>query len=283
MEIDLIISNRRDLRPFHHAGFLTKYWEQQGHRVRVVQAYSSVDPAEIGFLHVDLTRLDHELLEWAKRYRLLVNGRPRDISKRAISANLVAQQDGYQGPVIVKTDLNRGGKPELRRGKAWFLRQPLTSLRREVARRLDWRLARALPPNDYPVLERKELVPDWVWRDPSLVVEKFLPERQGGHYVSRIWVFLGNRGYGRREVSESATGRGGRALERSYDPVIPDEVRDFRARHEMDYGKIDWAYSASGPVVFDANRTPSRVTSPAGEDLDVMMELARGIEDLATG
>jgi hypothetical protein len=37
-----------------------------------------------------------------------------DISKLAISANLVGRGDAYAGPVIVKTNCNYGGVPERR-------------------------------------------------------------------------------------------------------------------------------------------------------------------------
>jgi hypothetical protein len=36
-------------------------------------------------------------------------------------------------------------------------------------------------------------------------------------------------------------------------------------------------HTADGPVIFDANRTPSRVTVPVGEDRDVMIDLSEGI------
>ncbi|WP_187969855.1 hypothetical protein [Aquibium microcysteis] len=283
MKIDVIVESARDLRPMHHMAFLMAFWREGGHAVRVVQALADEAPGDVGILHIDLTRIRQSTLDWARRYPSLVNGGLQDISKRKISHNLVTADDPYAGPVIVKTDLNRGGKPEMRRDRLWFLKQPLGLLRREFARRGLWRSVRELPPNDYPVLPAKELVPAWVWKDRSLVVEKFLPERAGDLFASRIWVFLGDQGYGRLELSESPTGRGTRAVERRHDPEVPVEVRAFRERHRMDFGKIDWAYSQDGPVVFDANRTPSRVSIPVGEDRDVMQRLSTGIASFSAG
>ncbi len=277
MIIDIIITNRRDLRSRHHLSFLAEYWREAGHSVRVVEAMSDDRPGDIGILHIDLTVVPDEILAWGDRYPVLVNRGLRDISKRVISQNLVSRDDDWHGAVIVKTDLNRGGKPELRRERFWFLREPWLVLRRELARRGDWRLARALPPNDYPVLPAKQDVPEWVWQRHDLVVEKFLPERVDGLFASRIWVFLGDRGYGRLELSQSPTGRGARAVERRYTYEIPEELRAFRRMHGMEFGKIDWVLTNDGPVIFDANRTPSRVTVPVGEDRAMMMDLSEGI------
>lgn len=279
--IDIIIANRRDLRPRHHLAFLAEYWREAGHAVRVVKALSDDRPGEIGILHIDLTVVSDEILAWGDRYPILVNRGLRDISKRAISRHLVSRDDDYLGAVIVKTNLNRGGKPELRREWFWFLREPWLVLRRELARRGDWRFARALPPNDYPVLRSKREVPEWVWQRRELIVEKFLPEQVDGLFASRIWVFLGDRGYGRLELSESPTGRGARAVDRCYTYEIPEELRAFRRKHGMEFGKIDWVLTNDGPVIFDANRTPSRVTVPVGEDRAVMMDLSAGILSFA--
>jgi hypothetical protein len=275
--IDIIIANRRDLRPKHHMAFLAEYWREAGHTVRVVEVLSDDRPGDVGILHIDLTIIPDQIVAWGDRYAVLVNRKLRDISKRAISQHLVSRDDDYSSAVIVKTNLNRGGKPELRRKRFWFLREPYAVLRREVARRGDWRVARALPPNDYPVLPSKQDVPEWVWQDPDLVVEKFLPERVDGLFASRIWVFLGDRSYGRLELSTSPTGRGTRAVERHYTFEIPEELQAFRTNHEMEFGKIDWVLTENGPVIFDANRTPSRVTVPVGVDRDVMVGLSKGI------
>ncbi len=281
MTIDIIVSSNRDLRPFHHIRFLTEIWQNSGHQVRTVQAFSDEEPADVGFLHIDLTHIDAGVVEWGHRYATLINQFPTDISKRRISTNLVSHSDKYEGPVIIKTDLNRGGKPEFYREKRRLFSDPAELIRRELARRGAWRFARTLPPNDYPVMDRKSDVPDWVWSKPEFVVEKFLPERQDGLYVSRIWVFLGDQEYGRVEMGESPTGRGARAVRKMWCDEIPDSIRAFRSSLKMDYGKIDWAMGVDGPEVFDANRTPSRVTVPVGEDLEVMKRLAGGIKCFA--
>ena len=48
-----------------------------------------------------------------KHYPTVVNRRVTDISKRRISTNLVGPHDTYSGPVILKTDRNFGGLPQM--------------------------------------------------------------------------------------------------------------------------------------------------------------------------
>lgn len=281
LNIDIVTTDPRDFRPKHHMAFLAGYWREAGHTVRVVEAMGDDRPGDIGILHIDLTVIPSAVLAWASRYPVLLNRGFPDCSKRSISRHLVSRGDTYRGAVIIKTNLNRGGKPEMMRERHWFLRDPWGTFRRELARRGNWRFARNLPPNDYPVLPSTEDVPEWVWRSPDLVVEKFLPERIDGLYASRIWVFLGDRGYGRLELSASPTGRGADAVDRRWITEIPEELHAFRRRQGMDFGKIDWVMTEDGPVIFDANRTPSRVTVPVGEDRDVMLRVSEGILSFA--
>jgi len=56
----------------------------------------------------------------------VVNGHLVDLSKRAVSRNLVRPGDAWPGPVIVKSDLNHGGVPE-RRAFGRERRYPITN------------------------------------------------------------------------------------------------------------------------------------------------------------
>ena len=280
MIIDVIVKSARDLQQAYYLSYFGSQWREDGHVVRVVRAGSTDAPGDVGILHIDLTHIEPWITDWAARYGRVVNGALTDISKRAISRNLVVEHDAYSGPVIIKTDLNHGGKPERLASREDGKAELLASARRQIARRGGWRLVRQLPPGDYPVLESKSEVPAWVWRTKSLVVERFCPERQGAHYVTRIWVFFGAREYGRKEVSCLPTGRANRTIERVLDGFVPAEVRAFRAELGMDFGKIDWVYHAGKPVVFAANKTPARFLIPAGDDLRLMYDLSQGLFDM---
>jgi hypothetical protein len=41
---------------------------------------------------------------------------------------------------------------------------------------------------DYPVCKRIRDVPAWVWVRDDLVVERFVPEKEGDEYALRVWL-----------------------------------------------------------------------------------------------
>src|SRR6185437_5329594 len=100
----------------HQRGYwihaISKCWIERGIRVSIVRDPNTRMDADIGVLHVDLTTTPREYLACAGRFAVTVNGAVSDISKRAISANLIHRGDRYEGPVIVKTNRNCGGAPE---------------------------------------------------------------------------------------------------------------------------------------------------------------------------
>ena len=119
----LLVTHARDR--FHQRSFLVgSLFERTG--PPPVIAFMSpkvrqISPADLAFLHVDATAIPSEYVEALARYPIVVNGRAGDVSKRAISKQLVARNDGYQGQVIVKTDRNSGGYPEALHAEATVL------------------------------------------------------------------------------------------------------------------------------------------------------------------
>ena len=81
----------------------------------------------------------------------VVNRQVRDSSKRRVSRNLVRPGDGWEGPVIVKTDRNHGGLPEADTASALrgLFARAVPRLRRILAPRALGR-ARNLEPYRYP-------------------------------------------------------------------------------------------------------------------------------------
>src|SRR5262245_35758307 len=87
-------------------------WRPAGVDVVVHQGLRNAPEADLAILHVDLTVTPPEYLELGARYPRCLNLAVTDISKRRISRNLVTRDDDYDGPVMVKTDRNYGGRPE---------------------------------------------------------------------------------------------------------------------------------------------------------------------------
>jgi hypothetical protein len=244
-------------------------WQELGLRVEIARGPRQAVPAHLLFPHVDLTVTPPEIAALFGRYPRVVNRRVLDISKRRLSRLLLPADDPWQGPVIVKTNLNTGGLPESR-----LARPPAAQFARMLAKRvaprrwlLRWRArrraaptdlgtARTLPPNFYPIFTSKAAVPRGAFDNPALVVERFLPEKEGDLFAVRSWSFLGSCGYNLRRVSRSPVVRAVGVLRREEVPV-PDDLIGMRADLGFDYGKLDYVLRDGRAVLLDANRTPS--------------------------
>lgn len=210
--------------------------------------------ADLGILHIDRTRIDPAVLDGLDPGLRVLNRRVLDISKRRHSTLALAPGDNWGGPVIVKSDRNHFGRPERR---TLPLPQRLMTEARARLARLNWRLVRTLPDGAYPVLPGIEAVPPWVWADPALLVERFMPEREGAHFVLRIWMFLGARSYGVRMVAGDPLVKLRSQISHEFTTEVPPELEQLRQHHGFDYGKFDYVIHDGKPVVLDMNRTPT--------------------------
>ena len=271
MSTILLVAHARDR--FHQRSFLVQslfdHWAAAGHRVLVAEGPDALPSADVAFLHLDCTAVPPEYIEATRRYPVVINGATGDVSKRAISEQLVAQRDGFQGPVIVKTNRNSGGFPEALHAQVAVLagEDPGPPVRYMKDR--------------YPIFASPCLVPPAVWNDPDLVVERFLPEKDERGYYVRYWVFLGDRERCSRYLEAEPVVKGDRAIERLPVPV-PGELRVWRKKLGLDYGKLDFVLHDGKPVLLDVNRTP---TVPANLSEAVragQADLARGMDALLT-
>jgi hypothetical protein len=247
---------------------LARYWERDGSRVTCGPA--GEPEADLGILHIDRTRVRPEEIPAERGAARLLNARVLDISKRVISTLLVSPGDAWDGPVIVKSNLNHFGIPEGRP------RGVLARGRLQLAR-LSFRLARTLPLGRYPVLPRLAAVPSWVWSDPGLVVERFMPERDRGRYCLRGWIFFGARGYSYRLFSNDPLVKSGSMLGYEYLDGPPPELEAIRAAHGFDFGKFDYVQVDGRSILLDANKTPTVV---GDGDSPRLRHLAEGLEEL---
>ena len=239
-----------ELRPAYLIGQLAGLWREQGHRVTV--GPTARLEADVGLLHIDRTRVSGGCLPANPDRRPLLNASVLDISKRRISTQLLSPDSVYAGPVIIKTDANAFGGPERRALPVWSLRR----CRRRWSGTRWWRLVRELPRISYPVLDNLSRVPGWVWRRDDLVVERFLPEREGDEYTLRVWLFFGDQEYGARLFSREPVVKVRSITRYEYLDSVPDSLRAFRRRLGMDFGKIDYVMVDGETVPLDANKTP---------------------------
>ena len=240
--------------------------ERHGHRWRIAAGLRALQ-GDVAILHVDSTIVDPDYLGLASHYAASINFGVVDISKRRVSGALLAADTKWEGPVIVKTDRNFGGRKE-----AGHIARAET--------------ARSRPPHPATTLLEKYLVfatindvDAKIWSDASLIVERFIPEFDEAGYAMRTWVFMGERERCSRHVSRDPIVKASGSIRRT--PVaVPEALRAERARLAFDYGKFDFVMHDDQPVLLDANRTPgltpaSGAVRKAGVDL-----LAEGLIEL---
>src|SRR5688572_21581812 len=164
---------------------LARYWREDGIAVHYLRGTRDFIPADVLFLHVDLSVLPAEVTSFAQRYPVVINQHVRDIRKRTFSTLMVSRGGGYSGPVIVKSNFNFGGSPES--GK-----HPSRAYRLyHRARRLYFRMLTGSWA--YHIYASPKQVPAPIWCDPNLVVERFVPERVGSDYAVRTYHCFGER------------------------------------------------------------------------------------------
>lgn len=270
--IHVLINQREVQQKAHLIRTLALIWASTGYTV----TFGTTVPegADLAIVHIDRSRLTHVQICPQLDFSRVVNGGALDITKRKVSQQLVDRCSNWDGPVIIKTDANAHGAEE------YALERPdLPRLARILAARvLPWQWVRELPLRRYPILERLDDVPEWVWQDPRLVVERFLPEMEDGAYVLRVWVFLGKKEFAMKIISTDPVVKSRNVIGMEMLVDVPDEVREQRRALNLDYGKIDYVMHFGRPVVLDANKTPVLRRTTNGRN-QVLERVASGIED----
>ena len=243
-------------QPFKQGYMIAKlvwHWQQVGYKV-THGPINSIE-ADLAILHINQTRIAQEMVPDNPQNRPFLNGNVLDISKSSFSTLRLFPDDSWDGSVIIKSDLNCFGKPEWRTSKRGFLERS----RHRLAEK-SWRLARRLPPKRYPVLKNLKVVPGWVWKNPEIIVERFMPEREQKFYCLRGWVFFGMRGYTYKLYSTDPMVKTGTMVKYEFLDEPPAELVDFRMKNGFDFGKFDYVEVAGKPILLDINKTPHIVS-----------------------
>jgi len=250
----LLHEHAKFIKPDYTLHLLIKEWRAWGVEIEVLNGTNCFVKADAVILHISLTVVPEVYLRFAERYPVAINGKVADISKRRVSANLIDRFDDYDGPVIVKTNLNYGGMPEL---SVATLSSPIGRLKRLAKKSFPSRWSGYLAPEHYPIHESKSDVADWIWKDSRLVVEKFLPELVDDHHCLRQWCFLGDQGSNVLALSKNPIVKNANTIK--YKPVadIPEELFSIRREMDFDYGKFDYTIVDGKAILYDANSTPT--------------------------
>ncbi len=257
-------------------------WIDAGHSVVVARGTKSSVDADVVVNHVDTTVTPRAYRTYMRRFPVGINRDLVDISKPHVSTNLLERTDDYSGPVMVKTRANAGGGRDL-----------ALAAQTHVAGRIEWKLARMregdltrahhLPNSAYPIFPSMHAVPDRVWRNRHLVVERLLSERHGDDYITRWWWFFGNRELHTLLRSTAPIAKGDVVVERRpLEDAVPELVRETRARLHADVGRIDYAIVDGETVVYDVARTPVVSAAAQAAHGPDIVALASGLDAFVT-
>ena len=236
----------------HH---FRKYWEADGHSVVHLFGVRRFEPADVVLVHVNLSVVPDEYIQFASRYPIVLNAGIRDIRKSSFTHNRAAPGDGWAGPVIVKSDLNYAGEPERMLRRTWLERSWQPARR---ARRLFDRLAGGTMPfetsMEYPVYDSLADVPPAVFTDARVVVERFRPEIENDLYHLTAYQFLGDRSTCTRFASPHPVIKASHSV--AAEEVEPHEgILEWREKLAIDYGKLDYVVCDGEAILLDANKT----------------------------
>jgi hypothetical protein len=255
---------------------LKREWELSGFEVEVVCGIRHYVPADAAINHVDLTDTPDDYIDYLKKYPVVINGKVKSISKTYFSKQLLNRGDDHKGKVVIKTNANCGGASELKlAGKdTWIINKIAAIFSR-------WPKIIFIKSSDYLILESIRSVPDDIWENKYLIVEKFLPEQDNeGNYRLRAWSFLGNRSLHVLTTSTQPIVKGKSIIKREIlSDDVPEELILFRKQMGFDYGRFDYAIFEGKVVLYDVNRTPTTSAKAAVLYAKKIKEMASGIND----
>lgn len=238
----------------------------RGHQVEIVHGLEAKNPgADLAILHVDLTCVPADYLDFAGSFRRCLNARVADIRKTTVSMAQLSLHPEWDGPVIVKSNLNCNGSPEVLKNAclAKAGEAPVHPGAREFT--------------DYRIYESMGAIPDSLRQLPDIAIDAFMPEREDGLYAIRHWVFCGDQGHCNRFVSSEAVIKGGNVL-RKEPCAVPEKLRGIRHNLGFDYGKFDFVVHGDDVYLLDANKTPGSPPLISADDRASLGRLVDGLE-----
>jgi hypothetical protein len=234
---------------------LSKAWQEAGHELIFLFGPRKFIPADLVLVHVNLSVVPEEYIRLARRYPIALNAEIKDIRKRTISQSLLRRDDEWDGPAIVKSNLNYAGYPELILGRSWLTRKSQTMRRAQrLLGRLTGRSMALGESAEYEVYDGLADVPAKYFDRDGIVVEKFRPEFEDGLYHTRFYLFLGDRESHRRLAGKHPIVN--TATHVQAEDIEPDDrIVAWRKRLKMDYGKLDYVVVDDEVIVLDVNKT----------------------------
>lgn len=229
---------------------MMKYWAQHNIIVELIFGPSSKPPsADLIFVHVDLSIVPNFYIDYASQFPIVLNGKITDIRKSVVCDHLITAKNlAYQGPVIVKSDLNAAGVPEAKSDNKIVRRL------KKVYRWINPPIVDISKQDDYQIFPSLTDVPDDYFLDKNVVIQKFFPEIENDLYHVRSYSFLGSsyscmRISGFKPVIHLGNANNIKVVEPH------PQIVALRDKFDMDYGKLDYVLHNGAPILLDVNKT----------------------------
>tara|TARA_R110000803_G_scaffold38466_1_gene83202 strand:+ start:239 stop:1159 length:921 start_codon:yes stop_codon:yes gene_type:complete len=226
--------------------------EAMGVEIVHITKASGYVPADAVFVHIDQSIISPEARALALRYPVSINAYATDIRKFRYIDGLLGRDDSWDGPVIVKSNLNYAGMPERNaaRQQGPIARRLLSRVANRLHRQSKYTIQSKEDYRIYPTLSD---VPRHYFRN-DYVVQKFMAENDGEKNVLREYIFLGDLHYQNIERSDKLIITEDEHV--SCEPFEPHpHLLATRRKLGLDYGKIDYTLINGEPFIFDANKT----------------------------
>ena len=273
-QMPLLTSANERLQRIHLICVLAAIWRERGD----VVSFGDNPPenTDVCISHTDYSLISDDFIASSPAGIPLINANARNILKSNVSQLLLHKDSEWAGPVVIKTNANAHGAEEY----AYHTLDIPRLLKILAARVFPWQWLGELPLRQYPILDKMSDVPDWVWRDERLVVDRFMPEREGELYILRLWMFFGDKEYCMKVKGELPLVKSRKLVSVELVDSVPEEVREVRQRLGLDFGKIDFVMHDGKARVFDVNKTPTVFLNKEGKPGQFVRSLADGLDSL---
>jgi len=234
-----------------------------------VRLLDRLDPPREGgaaFVHVDLTTVPAPFTWVSSFYPRCLNGRSNSVARDLYSTARLLPGDHFSGPAIVKTLLNHRGLPELMHA----------ATERRLGR-LDNALRDRVCPK-YQIYASVKDIPDVVWSDSGLIVERFVPGTLDLPIIKYRHEFMLDIELNTRAEFNDLLCDPGSLIRLDFVEGAPQEVYDVRRRLKLDFGSIDFFMVVDRATVIDVNKT----TSFTPQWVETHLQLRNYLDALAT-
>lgn len=250
----VIVKDRR--LPFysHQIDHYATRWSHMGHYVSFSYDGNGLSDADIVAVCIDKTQVPKKWIHKIMNTKAtILNFSTLDISKRHFSKLILDKHSQYSGKVIVKTNRNAHGGPEM-----------IEDVVMNNARRFDLEQVteRELIENKgklfiqtYLVYKSANEVPLFFWDSPDLIIEKFIDKpSHNKYYRVYFYSFFGDRGICGYIDSKHQIVRWENSELVKYIQPIPI-VHQWQKELKIDFGRFDFLYNDGEWMLIDVNKT----------------------------